>query len=122
MLTRRDFLKTCNASVAAGALSRLLVQSAYAAATKEKLNILWLDAEDLSQDLGCYGAPLVKTPNIDQLASQGVRFENAFVTGPVCSASRSATVTGMYQTSIGAHHHRSNRQKPLPENIKHITH
>jgi arylsulfatase A-like enzyme len=72
-------------------------------------NILWLIAEDLSTDLGCYGNRLARTPNIDRLASEGVRFTNAFVTAPVCSASRSALATGMYQTSIGAHHHRSHR-------------
>lgn len=87
----------------------------------EKLNILWIDTEDLSPDLGCYGHPLVKTPNIDRLASEGVLFTNAFVTCPVCSPSRSATVTGMYQTSIGSHHHRSNRDKPLPDGIKHFS-
>jgi len=122
MLTRRDFLKVCNAGAVAGALSNLLVKSAYAEAPQERPNILWLDTEDLSPDLGCYGAPLVQTPNIDQLASEGVRFTNAFVTAPVCSASRSAVMTGMYQTSIGVHHHRSNRQNPLPENIKLIAH
>src|SRR5512143_1117181 len=53
-------------------------------------NILWLIAEDLSTDLGCYGNGLARTPNIDRLASEGVRFTNAFVTAPVCSASRSA--------------------------------
>ncbi|MFC1712459.1 sulfatase-like hydrolase/transferase [Candidatus Poribacteria bacterium] len=122
MLTRRDFLKACNAGAVAGTLSGLLAKSAYAADSQERPNILWLDAEDLSPELGCYGAPLVQTPNIDQLAEDGVRFTNAFVTGPVCSASRSAVMTGMYQTSIGVHHHRSNRQTPLPEGIRNITH
>ena len=122
MLTRRDFLKVCNASAVAGALSGLLAKSAYAAESQEKPNILWLDTEDLSPDLGCYGTPLVQTPNVDRLAEEGVRFTNAFVTGPVCSASRSAVITGMYQTSIGVHHHRSNRQNPLPESIKLVTH
>ena len=121
MLTRRDFLRICNASAIAGVLSGLFVKSAHAAEGKAP-NILWLDTEDLSPDLGCYGTPLVKTPNIDRLASEGIRFTNAFVSGPVCSASRSAVVTGMYQTSIGLHHHRSNRQKTLPDNIKLFTH
>ena len=122
MLTRRDFLKVCNASAVAGTLSGLLVRSAHAEDSQEKPNILWLDVEDLSPDLGCYGASLVRTPNIDGLADEGVRFTNAFVSAPVCSASRSAVITGMYQTSIGVHHHRSNRQKPLPDNIKLVTH
>lgn len=112
MIKRRDF---------PGTLSGLFAKPAYASDSQERPNILWLDTEDLSPDLGCYGALLVRTPNIDQLANEGVRFTNAFVTGPVCSASRSAVATGMYQTSIGVHHHRSNRQTPLPENIKHFT-
>jgi len=122
MLTRRDFLKVCNASAVASTLSGLLVRSAYASSSQERPNILWIDTEDLSPDIGCYGHPLVKTPNIDQLAADGVRFTNAFVTAPVCSASRSATITGMYQTSIGCHHHRSKRDTPLPDGIRPVTH
>jgi len=72
-------------------------------------NILWLISEDTCPDLGCYGNPLVKTPNLDKLAAEGALFTNAFATAPVCSASRSCFMTGMYQTSIGAHNHRSHR-------------
>jgi arylsulfatase A-like enzyme len=70
-------------------------------------NILWLIAEDMSPHFGCYGEKTIQTPNVDKLAAGGVLFEHAFVTGPICSPSRSALITGMYQTSIGAHHHRS---------------
>jgi len=65
----------------------------------------------------------VQTPNLDKLAGQGIRFTEAFTTGPVCSASRSAMITGMYQTSIGAHHHRSHRNDgyTLPEPVRLIT-
>lgn len=69
-------------------------------------NILWIIAEDLSPDLGCYGHALVKTPFVDQLATEGVRFTNVFTTAPVCTPSRTALATGMYQTSIDAHHMR----------------
>ena len=84
-------------------------------------NVLWIFGEDLYPDLGCYGTPLVQTPNIDRLASQGTLFPNAFVTCPVCSPSRSAIITGCFQTSIGAHQHRSNRDAPLSEGIRLIT-
>jgi N-sulfoglucosamine sulfohydrolase len=86
-------------------------------------NILWLIAEDLSPDLGCYGNRAVQTPNLDRLAREGMRFTNAFVTGPVCSASRSAIATGMYQTTIGAHNHRSHRDDGyrLPQGIEPFT-
>src|SRR6185369_14620183 len=70
-------------------------------------NILWLIAEDFGPDLGCYGTPQVWTPNLDKLAADGVRYTRAYTTAPVCSASRSAIMTGMYQTTIGAHNHRS---------------
>ena len=73
----------------------------------EKPNILWLIAEDISPHFGCYGDQVIQTPNVDRLASKGVLFERAFVTGPICSPSRSALITGMYQTSIGAQNHRS---------------
>ena len=84
-------------------------------------NILWIYGEDLSPDLGCYGTPAVATPNIDRLASEGTRFTNAYVTCPVCSPSRSALITGTYQTHFDAHNHRSNRDKPLREDMKLIT-
>ncbi len=73
----------------------------------KKPNILWLIAEDMSPHFGCYGEKTIQTPNVDSLAAGGVLFECAFTTGPICSPSRSALITGMYQTSIGAHHHRS---------------
>jgi arylsulfatase A-like enzyme len=72
-----------------------------------KPNILWLIAEDMSPHFGCYGEATIKTPNVDRLAANGVVFEQAFTTGSICSPSRSALVTGMYQTSIGAQDHRS---------------
>jgi arylsulfatase A-like enzyme len=83
-------------------------------------NILWFVAEDMSAHFSCYGETLVRTPAVDRLAAEGTRFTKAYVTAPVCSAARSALITGMYQTSIGAHHHRSGRGKlkiHLPENV-----
>jgi len=101
MLSRRDWLES---ALAAGVASG----GAYCRG-RRRPNIVWMIAEDFSPDLGCYQNKLVHTPNLDRLAAEGVRFTRAFVTGPVCSASRSAIATGMYQTSIGAHHHRSHR-------------
>ncbi len=74
-------------------------------------NILWIVVEDMSDHWGCYGETTIQTPHIDQLAAEGELFEKAFVTAPVCSPSRSAMVTGMYQTTIGAHNHRSQNVK-----------
>lgn len=84
-------------------------------------NVLWIYGEDLYPDLACYGTPAVRTPHIDRLAAEGTTFENAFVTCPVCSPSRSAIITGRYQTALGAHHHRSERETPLPEGVRLIT-
>ena len=77
------------------------------AAEPARPNILWLIAEDMSPHFGCYGEKVIQTPNVDKLAARGVLFERAFATGPICSPSRSALITGMYQTSIGAQNHRS---------------
>jgi arylsulfatase A-like enzyme len=86
----------------------------------EKPNILWIMIEDWSTDLSCYGTPLVHTPHIDQLAREGIRYEWAFTTSPVCSTSRSAMMTGFHQNYIGANQHRTARKKPLPHGIKPI--
>jgi arylsulfatase A-like enzyme len=65
----------------------------------------------------------VATPHLDRLAAGGVRYARFFTTAPVCSPSRSAFMTGMYQTTIGAHNHRSHRDDgyPLPEGVRVLT-
>ncbi len=70
-------------------------------------NILWVYLEDTNPWMSTYGDEVIQTPNIDQLADQGVRFDRAYMTSGVCSPTRSAVITGMYQTSIGAHEHYS---------------
>ncbi len=72
-------------------------------------NVLWFIVDDMSVNFSCYGETTIQTPNVDKLASEGTRFSRAYITAPVCSACRSALITGMYQTSIGSHHHRSGR-------------
>lgn len=117
---RRDFLKAAGLGAAMTALPRGLFA---AEAPKNRPNILWILSEDISPDLSCYGVPTVQTPNLDKLAAQGIRFTQAFTTAPVCSASRSAMITGMFQTTIGAHNHRSHRDDgyTLGEPVKLIT-
>lgn len=86
-------------------------------------NILWLIAEDFGPHLGCYGTKEVSSPVLDALAAKGMRFTRFYTTAPVCSASRSAFNTGMYQTTIGAHNHRSHRDDgyTLPAGVKLIS-
>ena len=107
-------------------LLRLLVSSfalggTLAAATTEatpiRPNLVWIIADDLSPELGCYDYPHVHTPHIDRLAREGIRFTRAFATAPVCSSSRSAFITGVHQTSIASHHHRTEDVRPLPEDV-----
>jgi arylsulfatase A-like enzyme len=84
----------------------MLIPSAFAQ-NDGRPNILWILMEDVGPEMACYGEPLVSTPNIDRLAREGVRCTNAHTTAPVCSPSRSALITGMYQTTIGAHQRRN---------------
>ncbi|MEX1115822.1 MAG: sulfatase-like hydrolase/transferase [Akkermansiaceae bacterium] len=79
-------------------------------------NILWITSEDNSPYLGCYGDKLANTPNLDKLATEGVRYRNAFSNAPVCSAARSTLISGMYASSLGTQHHRS--QVKIPAGFK----
>jgi arylsulfatase A-like enzyme len=106
IMKRRDFL--VRSLLGAGACA-----TARAGAEAKRLNILWIVAEDASPHLGCYGETAIPTPHLDALAAEGIRFTNAVVTCPVCSPARSALITGMYQTTIGSHNHRS--QNPAPK-------
>lgn len=82
-----------------------------------KPNILWITIEDTSpQFIGCYGNKDARTPVIDQLATEGVRFTNAFSTGTVCSPSRTTIITGVKTYAAGTGNHRS--KYPVPEYIK----
>ena len=122
-MRRREFLKQTG-SGAAGLLAAGMLRGRTPAEEKttgaRRPNILWLIAEDFGQHLGCYGAKEVWTPNLDRLAAEGVRYTRFFDTAPVCSPSRSAFNTGMYQTTIGAHNHRSHRDDgyPLPAGVR----
>ncbi len=86
-------------------------------------NILWLVGENIKLDLGCYGAKLVQTPNLDRLAAGGVRYTRVFATNPACAPSRSAFFTGWYQTTTDTHNMRSHRSDTfrLPPGVRPVT-
>ena len=69
----------------------------------EPPNVLFLICDDLNCDIGCYGHPLVKTPNIDRLAKRGVRFDQAHCQYPLCGPSRASFMTGLYADQTLVH-------------------
>ena len=71
------------------------------ASSAERPNILLIVSEDNGQELGCYGEPFVKTPVLDKLAKDGVRFHNAYVPQAGCSQSRAALLTGLFPHQNG---------------------
>lgn len=92
---------------AAVLLVAVIVDSGRAGEQISRPNILWISCEDSSPNLGCYGDRHAITPNLDRLANEGIRFENAFSVAGVCAPSRSCIITGMYPSSIGSQHMRS---------------
>jgi arylsulfatase A-like enzyme len=85
-VTRRHFLQ---ASTAAGPAYQVV------AAQPKRPNIIFIMTDDQRfDDLGCMGNPVIQTPNVDRLAEQGIRFDNAFVTTAICCCSRATVLTG----------------------------
>lgn len=106
--TRRQFLRTSAAAAGTGLLQRAWGQGG------KRPNIVWISAEDISADLGCYGDAYATSPNIDKFAAEGARYTRCFAIAGVCAPNRSAIITGMYTTTIGTMHMRS-RAVPPPE-------
>ena len=71
------------------------------------LNVVWISCEDMGPILGAYGNTIIKTPNLDRLASEGVLYKNAYSTVGVCAPSRFSIITGMYSARLGAHNMRT---------------
>ncbi len=115
--SRRDFLQS-SAILAAGTalgfagLAGRNRLSTLQAAQQDRPNILWISCEDISPHIGAYGDELARTPNIDQLAGEGMKFTHAYTSAGVCAPCRAGIITGMYQTSWGGHHMRVTHQGP----------
>lgn len=96
----------------AGVVLAWLIISVGAAENLSRPNIIWIVGEDTGPELGCYGDTNALTPNLDRLAREGALFTRAFTHAPVCAPSRSGLITGMYPTSIGSQHMRSELLNP----------
>jgi len=115
----RSFARIVTACLAIAAM----IEVSCAAEVPARPNVLWIIAEDACKDFGCYGTVAARTPNIDRFAGESCLYQHAFATGPVCSASRSALITGLYQIRIGAQNHRSHRTPEFarPPGVRLIT-
>lgn len=101
--SRRALLK---ATGALAALSLFPGRTVRGQTSPHRPNILWISAEDISPDLGCYGDAYAVTPHLDEFARTAIRYDNAFAHMGVCAPARSGIITGMYPTAIGTNHMR----------------
>ncbi len=118
-ISRRDFMKDCVTGASALVGSALISERAFGRES-ERPNVVLIVSDDHGREaLGCYGNPVIKTPNLDGLAAEGVRFTNAFCTTASCSASRSVILSGMYNHANGQYGHQHSYHHFISfENIK----
>lgn len=105
-VSRRDFM-------ALMAVTPFL--STHCITPNKPVNVLFIAVDDMNTDLGCYGHPQVKTPNLDRLAQMGVRFDRAYCQQPLCGPSRASVMTGLRPNTTGFVHLRDNLRQLKPD-------
>jgi len=100
-MDRRNFLKMLGGTAAALSIPKPLYSFPFKG-NEKRPNILWIVTEDINDDLGCYGDKYSYTPNLDKLASEGIRFTNVYDHSGVCAPTRSGIITCMYPTTMGS--------------------
>ncbi|MBC8167892.1 MAG: sulfatase [Bryobacteraceae bacterium] len=87
MQTRRDFLGKATTALP-------LLSAIKASAAEQRMNVVFMVADDMNNALGCFGHPVVRTPNLDRLAARSVRFDHAYCQFPLCAPSRASFLSG----------------------------
>jgi len=115
-MNRRDFIKTIGLGAVALAVPDCASGNSLTAnKTNKKLNFVFFLIDDLGwTDVGCYGSSFYETPNIDKLASEGMRFTEAYAACPVCSPTRASILTGKYPARLGITQWIGGSDEPTP--------